>query len=212
MKVRCPYCAARFAPPDGPWRCPACGRVALPPGGGRLPCQPPSPAEVRRARLERRRNGNGTVRLPFGAGAWRLLVVAAVLMGAGMLLVRAARRPAPSSLAHERKITADNLYVLAVALNRLAADTGNLPENGDGLAALVHDPGRPGWRGPYILELKPDPWGRRFRYTRHDREANICSDGPDGIPETADDLVQDTAHAPLTESGVYRVRLDAPPP
>jgi len=49
-----------------------------------------------------------------------------------------------------------------------------------------------GWNGPYIFELKPDPWGNSFQY-RNNGRLLLFSKGPDRIADTADDIrVDDT--------------------
>ena len=81
-----------------------------------------------------------------------------------------------------------NMSVLRVALERFRADCGRLPAAGEGLAALVRNPGAEGWRGPYILAPKPDPWGHPYRYTSAGESFELVSDGPDGRPGSADDV------------------------
>jgi general secretion pathway protein G len=80
------------------------------------------------------------------------------------------------------------------------ADTGRLPAGQDGLSILLERPaGVKDWRGPYIAGSQKkdpfsDPWGNRYRYVDTTTTGSaapsfmIKSNGPDGIPDTSDDL------------------------
>ena len=89
--------------------------------------------------------------------------------------------------------------------------TGGIwPTNEEGWQALIERPSRiEEWCHPWEKRLASppiDPWGRPWRYTLsfilpdlpHDedfhagRRARIVSDGPDGLRDTADDLVYDS--------------------
>lgn len=51
---------------------------------------------------------------------------------------------------------------LETALKMYRANVGEFPPN---LDALVHNPGTPGWHGPYIERGVPnDPWGHQYLY------------------------------------------------
>jgi general secretion pathway protein G len=53
--------------------------------------------------------------------------------------------------------TERELATLATALTDFYADTGRLPSEAEGLAALVVDPGVSGWQGPYVATERGDP-------------------------------------------------------
>lgn len=103
-------------------------------------------------------------------------------------------------LATARKAAAvASMRNLAAAVTAFCADTGRLPTNGEGLLVLVERPlGLRGWRGPYLAvsSWQPgtlDPWGRGYRYINTTRPGgrqsfSIISNGPDGVPDTKDDL------------------------
>lgn len=67
-------------------------------------------------------------------------------------------------------------------------ETGSLPEQDQGLAALVQAPaGVAGWNGPYVKKADSlvDPWGRPFIYRMpgdDGREFELLSLGADGQP------------------------------
>ncbi|MDD4102402.1 MAG: type II secretion system protein GspG [Kiritimatiellae bacterium] len=88
--------------------------------------------------------------------------------------------------------------VLAEALGRFCFHVGSYPTSEQGLLALARRPvGVPAWNGPYINQLRDDPWGTPFFY-EPPREAagalpTLLSCGPDGLRGTADDIAPDPA-------------------
>ena len=83
----------------------------------------------------------------------------------------------------------DNLGVLRTALTVFREDCGRFPSSAEGLAALAADPGVRGWRGPYVRNLRPDPWGHPFLYSSGGAtEVRLLSVGPDGVAGTTDDV------------------------
>lgn len=75
---------------------------------------------------------------------------------------------------------------VSAAVQVYALDTGQLPSQADGLAALMVAPaGVEGWQGPYVeaKNLK-DPWGRDWVYRQPGAEApfEVVSYGADGQP------------------------------
>ncbi len=86
------------------------------------------------------------------------------------------------------------------ALSAFRADVGRYPTAAEGLHALIRQPaGVRNWRGPYVAVTNParpfaDPWGNDYRLVvtplpgSPNKSVSIRSDGPDGLPDTADDL------------------------
>ena len=73
---------------------------------------------------------------------------------------------------------------------------GNFPSTEEGLQALVKAPsGKEGrWKGPYLEQVPPDPWGNAYQYrfpgsknVNGLRGYDIWSFGPDGV-ESVDDI------------------------
>jgi general secretion pathway protein G len=193
MILRCPYCKQTFGPEPAP-RCPHCGRTMLLPDH----LLTRSMRDRRRVKeqiqreFERKRNALGP-RMPYGRRPATLLIALGVLIVAGALLLGRTTLyfPAYDRVAKPLGMRATNeVRVLRIALERYRADCGHYPTQRDGLRALVRNPDRIGWNGPYITLLKPDPWGAEYLYTRYaDGSMDLRSVGPDGTGKTADDIV-----------------------
>ena len=116
-----------------------------------------------------------------------LLAVMAILAGSvGPALFR-------QYVAAREADTRAHLEQLDTALRAFYRDVGRLPDDAEGLGALVTDPGLEGWRGPYLgaerqaaaAEVGLDAWGRPLAYDRAplldtgDAGAIIASGGAD---------------------------------
>lgn len=115
-----------------------------------------------RAPVPRHRSGFGLL------GLIVLLAVMAVLAGTvGPLLFR-------EHLAAREAETRDHLEALDQGLLAFYRDTGRLPSEAEGLAALASDPGVAGWQGPYVeagreaaaRTVAMDAWNRPLAYDR----------------------------------------------
>lgn len=74
---------------------------------------------------------------------------------------------------------------IRTALDIFQIDTGRLPAEGEGLAALVTNPGSvPGWNGPYLRDgrMPVDAWGGAFLYKYDGNVVQVISLGSDGQP------------------------------
>ena len=81
---------------------------------------------------------------------------------------------------------------LKVKLEMFRSENGTLPSSGQGLNALVTNPGNaPRWR-QYMTALPKDPCGNDYRYlnpgTHNNSEFDVYSIGPDKREGTADDI------------------------
>ena len=88
---------------------------------------------------------------------------------------------------------------LEAGLNLYAVDMRTFPSTEEGLIAIVESPSEEGsarrWDGPYLDDdvLPRDPWDNEFQYeyppSRNVRDfPDIWSLGPDGEPDTDDDI------------------------
>lgn len=151
---------------------------------------------LRRARAHRSSQGFTLIEI--------LLVIVIILLLAGALVIFVI----PQQKGAEKNTTALLLKNVAAALDTYRLNLGHYPtEQEGGLDALTKKPSfeneRMGdkWTGPY---LKPgtvldDPWGNKIRYELADNSApdadksgalpyKLFSVGPDGQPDTADDV------------------------
>ena len=112
---------------------------------------------------------------PVSAGA-RVALGAAffVLVVIGAVLVKRVNRAVEDDRPYPHYSALRSLNNLATALGRYRFHVGAWPTAEQGLKALIEDPGEPGWLGPYIVQLKRDPWGTPYCYAVK----------PDGSPET----------------------------
>jgi general secretion pathway protein G len=93
------------------------------------------------------------------------------------------------------KITAakTDVAVLEMQLELLNIDMERYATTEEGLNALVTNTGNsPDWHGPYLRRLPLDPWGNPYIYVspgKHNAAGvDISSAGPDGKPDTDDDI------------------------
>jgi len=79
---------------------------------------------------------------------------------------------------------------LEAGLQEYKHDVGVYPTIQEGLAALDSNPGVTNWHGPYFLRrsVPGDPWGNPYRYTLVGDHPKVHSYGPDGSPDTEDDI------------------------
>jgi len=94
----------------------------------------------------------------------------------------------PNAALAKAYTTRNDLETLRTALEWFRANCKRYPTTGEGLAALVIDPGVPGWQGHYIEALPPDLWGHPFVYSCSNDAVRLFSSGPDGQPGTPDDV------------------------
>jgi len=78
---------------------------------------------------------------------------------------------------------------LRLALEVFKRDTGRYPKTEEGLIALINRPGLYAWKGPYVTLIKSDGWKHPYNYSCSNETIRLSSSGPDGIPDTADDII-----------------------
>jgi len=155
-------------------------------------------ADLSELRVRRDRERARLPSFVLGRKPSHLLFILTVMAVIGGMLIRKAARPArqaprivPESVA-EREVD-----VLRIASERFRTDCRRYPTTQEGLDALLHDPGLPGWRGPYIKLLRPDPWKTPYVYKEENGLITLLSCGPDRLDGTEDDIIpelQETGH------------------
>jgi general secretion pathway protein G len=78
------------------------------------------------------------------------------------------------------------------ALQLYSFDMGRYPDSGEGLEALIRNPGSvDSWKGPYLAkEMPKDPWGRPYMYRSPGTHGDfdLFSLGADGAEGSEDDI------------------------
>ena len=85
-----------------------------------------------------------------------------------------------------------SIDALAQACGRYKFHVGRYPTTAEGLEELAAiRPNLPGWFGPYIKKVVPDPWGRQYVYEEREGGGHpvLYSKGPDGRAGTTDDVL-----------------------
>jgi general secretion pathway protein G len=90
---------------------------------------------------------------------------------------------------HDAKVSAAKAHVaeLESALERFYVHMDRYPTMEEGLKILVEAPATEDkkWRGPYIKQLRNDPWGSPYQYrnpgVHHTTSFDIWSRGADGV-------------------------------
>lgn len=79
---------------------------------------------------------------------------------------------------------------IAQALQLYRVNVNRYPTTEEGLQALISNPGKPGWRGPYLEENKlNDPWNQPYDYRCSDGiNFEIISAGKDSTLGTENDI------------------------
>lgn len=82
----------------------------------------------------------------------------------------------------------------AVPMMSFKLSVGRYPTTEEGIKALEAAPDSLGerWKGPYVRNLPLDPWGNPFQYRFPAQKSkdgyDLWSNGPDGQPDTEDDI------------------------
>lgn len=91
--------------------------------------------------------------------------------------------------------TQADIATVSAALDAFELDVGRYPTTDEGLQALMVKPSTLGpeieWDGPYVKELKPDPWSHNYQYRFPGEVAvdyDLWSFGPDGQDGGSDDI------------------------
>ena len=165
-------------------------------------------ARRKRARAAIRREAEARIadlhRVEQGRGLYAPKVIGAaifILAVVGVVFVKRVGRAVEDDRPYPHYSAIRSLNNLATALGRYRFHVGSYPTAEQGLKALIEDPGEPGWLGPYIIQLKRDPWGTPYCYAlRPDGSPDVFTAGPDLEPGTKDDLRPDPAsYDPGTE-------------
>ena len=101
--------------------------------------------------------------------------------------------PYSSEVKDKIKTAGSYINIMQVPLMTYRVHTGEYPSTDEGLNALYTPPisKESNWRGPYIKEVRKDPWGNEYIYRNpsihNSKGYDIISMGPDG-EISADDI------------------------
>jgi general secretion pathway protein G len=115
-----------------------------------------------------------------------LIELIVVLVILGLLAAVVAPRVYQRLAQGRHQIAKIQIKEIEGALQLFSFDVGRFPTSGEGLEALVRNPGNlEAWKGPYLSksEVPLDPWSKPYVYRcpgQHD-EFDLFSFGPDGI-------------------------------
>ena len=113
------------------------------------------------------------------------LMVVVVVIG----ILAASVLPSVMGLTHDAKVGAakGNVAELGSAVERFYVQMDRYPTSEEGLKVLVEAPANDDgnkWRGPYVKQLRPDPWGNAYQYlipgAHHTTSFDLWSRGADG--------------------------------
>ncbi len=134
------------------------------------------------------------MRKPDNQAAFTLLEIMIVVSIIVILLGLAISKMGnPTGFAKGVAVKAD-LQAIGTQLMQYEAMNGFYPTTEQGIQALVSQPSsepRPNRWYPFFREMPKDPWGMPYSYRcpgiKHPDKYDLFSDGPDRLPDTADD-------------------------
>jgi general secretion pathway protein G len=123
------------------------------------------------------------IRRPTAAFTLLEIMVVVVILG----VLAATIVPQFIGTTHDAKVSAAKSQVSEIesALERLAIHMDRYPSTDEGLKLLVEAPAGDAskWRGPYLKQVRNDPWGNPYQYrapgVRHSNSFDVWSRGAD---------------------------------
>jgi general secretion pathway protein G len=121
-----------------------------------------------------------------------LIELIVVLVILGLLSAVVAPRVYDKLAKGKDQIAKIQIKELEGALQLYSFDMGRYPDSGEGLEALIRNPGNvDSWKGPYLAKQMPkDPWGRTYMYRSPGMHGDfdLFSFGADGVEGGDDDI------------------------
>jgi general secretion pathway protein G len=134
----------------------------------------------------------GRVKRPGPESGWSLIELIVVLVILGLLAAVVGPKVYDKLAKSKDQIAIIQINELEQALNLFAFEIGRFPDTGEGLEALVQNPGGiDTWKGPYLTKGVPrDPWDRPYTYRSPGLygDFDLFSFGADGAEGTDDDI------------------------
>jgi general secretion pathway protein G len=120
------------------------------------------------------------------SAAFTLIEMMVVVVVIGILA--ATIIPKFMTVSHDARVSAAKSHIAEYesALERFNIHMDRYPTTEEGLNVLTDPPAneQTKWRGPYVKQLRPDPWGNPYQYkhpgTHHPTSFDLWSRGADG--------------------------------
>jgi len=193
MKLRCPYCKEVFGPEPAS-TCPHCGKGMIIPD--RLLKRPYRERKKLKDKIGREAEKKRIASFPAGRNLGRqpttvFILLAIMFLAGAALLSRTGSGQKSTRIDYQTSVARQELKTLRIAIERFRRDCSRYPNPNEGLRALVLNPDAPGWNGPYVNIVKPDPWHTPYGYSVTNDSIVLVSHGPDGNAATGDEIFSD---------------------
>jgi general secretion pathway protein G len=126
---------------------------------------------------------------PSKRSGFTLIEIMLVIMILGIIAIVSMNNLDIAGRSDQARRTATESLIgqMTTAVNSYYLDIGRMPSS---LEALTNDPGVRDWKGPYLMQIRQDPWGDPFSYTTTGNRFEITSTAgnTDGGPISSNDL------------------------
>jgi general secretion pathway protein G len=128
-----------------------------------------------------------------GSGGFTLIELLLVIAILGVLAALIVPKFAGRTEQAREAAAQSDIATMGTQLDAFEVDNGTYPRGRNGLNDLMIQPrDSQNWRGPYLKELRADPWGNAYIYEypgkNNENGYDLSSMGADGKANTDDDI------------------------